>query len=152
MEIIDHNQKIYVILPDELDNFEKNIGRFTYGKNKLKSNSIEYLKKKIQFFRDNSKNGLYLGYYCIGKTGDYDTPIIFGVYNNGNKYQRVQLENATCEKCNSIWYVANPTYFELYPNNDFNINELQYPLLSCPKCNGKLSRCAIWIKPDEVIL
>lgn len=146
LEIItDHNQTIKIVFPDELDNFESMINCFTWFGKKLSNGSIAILQNKIHFYKKNDHCGFYLGYYFYNNV-ENDTPIIVDMYNNGMGYQRVQWENAKCEKCNTLWVVANPTYFELYPNHNFNINELKYPLLNCQKCGGKLSRPTIWMK------
>ncbi len=145
LTITDHGQTVYIVYPHELDDLHKKVDSFTWFSKKLSQGNHTIWYDKIQFYKQYGGENFYLGYY-FNKGVENDTPLIVDMYNSGNGFQRVQFENAACQSCKTVFFVANPTYFALYPNNDLDINELQYPLLNCPKCGGKLSRPAIWVK------
>ena len=146
--VLDHSQTIRILDTDELDDFEKEIYKFTWFGKKLTKGMTDYFQNEIDFYKEYGKYGFKLGYYSYNNV-ENDSVIVVGMYNNGMGYQRVMWENAKCNKCGAVWFIANPTGYDLYPKGDFDIKDLKYPLLNCQKCGGMLSRSAIWMKLSQ---
>ncbi len=144
---IDHGQKIYIIEPNELDTAIELI--LAEDKLKFKMKHWDWHEERYYKTRDYAKEhadeGIFLGYCYWNGNEEKELSTLLNIYDRGHGYQRFQFENAQCHSCCCYWRIANPTYLGIYPNYDFDISELKYPLLNCPECGGKLSRDAIWI-------
>lgn len=73
------------------------------------------------------------------------------VVNYQNKYQRVDLQVGKCSQCDWEGWTATPLSFDLYIGTTDEASEFfdeakNLPVLSCPKCNGKLDKHAIWVE------
>jgi hypothetical protein len=91
----------------------------------------------LAFYRYSIGSTRYIWLFCI-------------VYNINDKWQKVQIENVTCEFCGWKGEIANPTVPSLYDtvkdmqgalNSAWNLHEV-----NCPTCGKKLTRKAIWVE------
>lgn len=145
-QYIDHGQVIYIIGHDEIDDVMNRLGR-DFKKKMVNGNDTDYTvihRKTIDFYKVHAESPLYLAYCYPNGDKEKELPYLLNIYKDDKGCQRFQFENARCLNCSAGWRVANPMYLGIYPNYDFNVSELRYPLLNCPECGGELSRPAIW--------
>lgn len=90
----------------------------------------------LAFYRYSIGKSMWKWLFCI-------------LYNISGEWQRVQIENITCEFCGWNGEIANPTLPSLYDtvkdrqgalNSAWNL-----PKIECPTCGKKLTRNPIWI-------
>ncbi|MDE6593783.1 MAG: hypothetical protein K2K57_12070 [Oscillospiraceae bacterium] len=147
---IDHGQKIYVIEPCELDeaierllkeDWERSRGPWAHW-----DWHLQHYYDCRDFVKEYSFEGLRLGYCYWNGNEEKESATLMYIYKGEYGYQRYQPERAKCLECGTYWHIANPSYYDIYPNygRDFDISEVKYPLLCCPECGGKLSRDSIW--------
>ena len=145
-QCLDHGQIIYVICHYELDSVIKKLDN-EFRKKMINGKNINYIaihQNTIDFYKSHADSPLFLGYCYWNGNKKNELPYLLNIYKSKQGCQRFQFEYARCLTCKSDWRVANPMYLGLYPNYNFQVSELKYPLLNCPDCGGKLSRPAIW--------
>ncbi|MDE7293379.1 MAG: hypothetical protein K2N72_03035 [Oscillospiraceae bacterium] len=150
MDIItDHGQKIYIAEPNEIDETVEYVVARQRELERIVHSNYNYSGSYFYEFGEECKKyaneGIHFGYYFWNNDEEKGPIIDIAMYKKDLGYQRVQFENSKCLNCGSWWRIANPSWLVMYPKYDFDISELEYPLLGCPKCGGKIDRNAIWI-------
>lgn len=78
---------------------------------------------------------------------------LFVVYYE-NRYQRVDLQVGKCTQCDWEGWTGTPLSMDIYTGKgqervDLASEAEKLPVLSCPKCGGKLDKHAIWIEKQN---
>ncbi|MDL2301635.1 hypothetical protein LJC58_04680, partial [Lachnospiraceae bacterium OttesenSCG-928-D06] len=108
---------------------------------------IEFIDKR-RAFADRHPNFICaLLKQKIGKSNEICIPFIFYKLEEG--WQRVGIEKTECTMCEWNGNIANPTLPDLYlmiPDRfELMRKSLELNQVTCPKCNNKLKRFAIWV-------
>lgn len=102
---------------------------------------IEFVEKNEDFICAMTK-------YSMKDKRDTWIPHLFYILDEG--LQRIQLETTECTNCNWRGTIANPTLPDLYIMLEDRFELMrkcaQLKQVTCPICNGKLKRDAIWVE------
>lgn len=108
----------------------------------------QLLDKKIEFIEKHDEFICAMTKYPMKNRRDAWIPCLFYIMNEG--LQRIQLETTECTNCNWRGTIANPTLPDLYLmfEDRFELmrKSAQLKQVTCPICNGKLKRDAIWVE------
>lgn len=76
------------------------------------------------------------------------------LYKVGERWQRVHIEQARCNKCGWSGVIANPGDESLYFGLSNHIAKLReakkIASVGCPSCSSKLNRQAVWADKDGI--
>lgn len=107
---------------------------------------IKYVAHDVSFVKEHK--GFCIALYKIRSKISNWFPCILYFYEGA--WRRIQLEFTECEFCGWKGQIANPTIPDLYiaiPERVEALNRaLNLPVVSCPKCENKLNRHAIWVE------
>lgn len=108
----------------------------------------QWIDYKIEFTEKNEDFICAMTKHPMKKRRDAWFPYLFYIMEEG--LQRIQLETTECTNCNWRGTIANPTLPDLYImlEDRFELmrKSAQLKQVTCPICNGKLKRDAIWVE------
>lgn len=111
----------------------------------------QLVDKDIEFVEKNNDFICAMTKYSMKKR-DAWVPYLFYIMEGGS-LQRIQLEMTECTNCSWRGTIANPTLPDLYIaiKDRFEIMRkcVQLKQATCPICNGKLKRDAIWTEKNK---
>lgn len=109
---------------------------------------IQRINHQIEFTEKNSDFICAITKQPLGRKRDMWVAFLFLKMDEG--WQRIVLETTGCTNCNWQGIIANPTQPDLYLSlsKRFEImnKSTQLKQVTCPICNGKLKRFAIWVE------
>lgn len=142
----DNGQKFYVLKRNKWEALKKT--EEWIEKNASHPMLIQRIDNKIEFTEKNE------GFICavtkqpMKKMRDIWITFLFFIMDEG--LQRIQLETTECTNCNWRGTIANPTLPDLYIMLEDRFELMrkcaQLKQVTCPICNGKLKRDAIWVE------
>ncbi len=144
-QIID-GEMVYMLSTDVWDSLQEASSGQGFLTITLPDYLCEILEKKIEFARKN------IGFSTIVYDRLYrGTEISFltdTVYDCDGRWNRVAIENASCNHCHWRGLIANPTVpglFDPVKNRDEALRKAAaLPQVGCPQCQKLLSNHAIW--------
>ncbi|WP_148051271.1 hypothetical protein [Pseudomonas brassicacearum] len=93
--------------------------------------------------------------FCLGLhlTKSLKPWVPIHLYRMDERWQRVLIERVTCDQCNWVGKIANPSDPTLYFGVDGELGvaykALSLPRCNCPKCGMALPRIAVWVEDIE---
>lgn len=111
--------------------------------NGIKVNAMDLVEKMMKFVKENTDFSIIC--YQLGRNWMFCI-----VFSLDGTWQRVQIENLTCDKCGWQGISANPTIPELYlgtPNRWEALEKTNFSqTVTCPQCKSELPRVSLWTK------
>ena len=142
----DHGQKFYVLNRDKWEALKKTKKWIEMGA--AYPTLIQRIDYKIEFAEKNVKFLCAMTKQPMKKAGDMWIAFLFFIMDEG--LQRIQLEITECTNCNWRGTIANPTLPDLYIMLEDRFELMrkcsQLKQVTCPICNRKLKRDAIWVE------
>lgn len=142
----DHGQKFYVLKKDNWEALKKT--EKWINMSAVYPELIQRIDYKIKFTERNENFICAITKQPMKKGKEIWIAFLFFIMDDG--LQRIQLETTECTNCGWRGTIANPTLPDLYLmlEDRFELmrKSAQLKKVTCPICNGRLKRDAIWVE------